>query len=86
MIRINFGDNLGDNRTIICGFRQFYKSREWKGYARFFLPLKTIIDYRISILEHYSCEYGSIKYYIYCGISGMLSCGLTHTAVVPLVR
>lgn len=36
-------------------------------------------------LEHYSCEYGSIKYYIYCGIAGMLSCGVTHTALVPVV-
>jgi hypothetical protein len=36
-------------------------------------------------IEHDSCEYGSVKYYIYCGIAGMLSCGLTHTAVVPLV-
>ncbi|CAF0872764.1 unnamed protein product [Rotaria sordida] len=34
--------------------------------------------------EHYSCEYGSIKYYIYCGIAGMLSCGITHTALVPI--
>ncbi|CAF1299725.1 unnamed protein product, partial [Didymodactylos carnosus] len=34
--------------------------------------------------EQYSCEYGSLKYYMYCGLSGVLSCGLTHTAVVPL--
>ncbi|CAF1558326.1 unnamed protein product [Adineta steineri] len=34
--------------------------------------------------EHYSCEYGSVKYYIYCGIAGMISCGVTHTTVVPL--
>ncbi|CAF3210081.1 unnamed protein product [Rotaria socialis] len=34
--------------------------------------------------EHYSCEYGSVKYYIYCGIGGMISCGITHTALVPL--
>jgi hypothetical protein len=43
-------------------------------YYSFFLPL-----------EQNSCEYGSVKYYIYCGISGMISCGATHTAVVPLV-
>ncbi len=36
-------------------------------------------------IEHHSCEYGSVKYYIYCGIAGMLSCGVTHTTVVPLV-
>ncbi|XP_067283751.1 solute carrier family 25 member 3a [Pseudorasbora parva] len=31
-----------------------------------------------------SCEYGSNKYYALCGFGGILSCGLTHTAVVPL--
>jgi len=31
-----------------------------------------------------SCEYGSNKYYALCGFGGLLSCGLTHTAVVPL--
>lgn len=34
--------------------------------------------------EEYSCEFGSAKYYAYCGFGGILSCGLTHTAVVPL--
>ena len=32
----------------------------------------------------YSCEFGSMKYYALCGFGGILSCGLTHTAVVPL--
>jgi len=36
-----------------------------------------------SAVEH-SCEFGSGKYYAYCGFGGLLSCGLTHTAVVPL--
>merc|ERR1712002_719874 len=31
-----------------------------------------------------SCEYGSGKYYALCGLGGLLSCGITHTAVVPL--
>ncbi|KAI7791903.1 solute carrier family 25 mitochondrial carrier [Triplophysa rosa] len=31
-----------------------------------------------------SCEYGSNKCYALCGFGGVLSCGLTHTAVVPL--
>ncbi|CAK9295122.1 unnamed protein product [Gordionus sp. m RMFG-2023] len=31
-----------------------------------------------------SCEYGSAKYYALCGLGGILSCGLTHTAMVPL--
>ncbi|KAK0063830.1 phosphate carrier protein mitochondrial [Biomphalaria pfeifferi] len=32
----------------------------------------------------YSCEFGSAKYYAFCGLGGLLSCGITHTAVVPL--
>jgi len=34
--------------------------------------------------ENYSCEFGSGKYYALCGFGGILSCGITHTAVVPL--
>uniref|UniRef100_A0A8C3TWK6 Solute carrier family 25 member 3 n=1 Tax=Catharus ustulatus TaxID=91951 RepID=A0A8C3TWK6_CATUS len=34
--------------------------------------------------EEYSCEYGSLKFYALCGVGGVLSCGLTHTGVVPL--
>lgn len=34
--------------------------------------------------DDYSCEFGSAKYYAICGFGGILSCGLTHTAVVPL--
>ena len=28
--------------------------------------------------------YGSLEYYLKCAVGGALSCGLTHTAVVPL--
>jgi len=31
-----------------------------------------------------SCEYGSNAFYMYCGLGGILSCGITHTSVVPL--
>ena len=34
--------------------------------------------------DQYSCEFGSATYYAYCGFGGILSCGITHTAVVPL--
>ena len=34
--------------------------------------------------SEYSCEFGSSKYYALCGFGGMLSCGITHTAVTPL--
>lgn len=31
-----------------------------------------------------SCEFASPKYFALCGLGGVLSCGLTHTMVVPL--
>jgi len=34
--------------------------------------------------EETSCEFGSSKYYAICGLGGVLSCGITHTAIVPL--
>lgn len=34
--------------------------------------------------EEYSSEYGSPKFLLLCGLGGMLSCGLTHTLVLPL--
>lgn len=37
-----------------------------------------------SAKEEYSCEFGSTKYFALCGFGGVLSCGLTHTAVTPL--
>jgi len=35
-------------------------------------------------LQEYSCEFGSGKYFALCGLGGIISCGTTHTAVVPL--
>jgi len=34
--------------------------------------------------EQYSCEVGSAKYFALCAFGGVLSCGITHTAVTPL--
>ena len=38
----------------------------------------------IPTTEGYSCEFGSAKYFALCGFGGILACGLTHTAMVPL--
>ena len=38
----------------------------------------------ISAEEETSCEFGSNKYFAICGLGGILSCGITHTAIVPL--
>ncbi|CAG5120729.1 unnamed protein product [Candidula unifasciata] len=45
-------------------------------------PSRTIAAAAAS--EEYSCEFGSAKFYTLCAFGGLLSCGLTHTAVVPL--
>lgn len=37
-----------------------------------------------SAAEGYSCEFGDSTYYAYCGLGGILSCGITHTALTPL--
>lgn len=31
-----------------------------------------------------SCEFASPKFYALCGLGGIVSCGTTHTAIVPL--
>jgi len=38
----------------------------------------------MAAVEGDSCAYGSGKYYALCGLGGVLSCGITHTALVPL--
>jgi len=34
--------------------------------------------------EDYSCEIGSAKFFALCGFGGAISCGFTHTGIVPL--
>lgn len=45
---------------------------------------KPYFQFNCDKMPEESCEYGSAKYYALCGFGGVLSCGLTHTAVVPL--
>lgn len=56
--------------------------KSWQKNGRCFGKiLKITFDF---ISEETSCEFGSNKYYALCGFGGLLSCGITHTAVVPL--
>jgi len=52
------------------------------------LPKPTLVPTRsiaaAAVAEGDSCEYGSLKYYGLCAVGGALSCGVTHTAIVPL--
>jgi len=51
-------------------------------------PTKVVVQNRNIALaaatDDISCEFGSNKYYALCGLGGILSCGITHTLVVPL--
>jgi len=37
-----------------------------------------------SVADGDSCDFGSLKYFALCGLGGVIACGITHTAVVPL--
>merc|ERR1712180_166808 len=47
-------------------------------------PVQKARSNMMAAADGYSCEFGSGVYYAYCGFGGVLSCGITHTAVVPL--
>uniref|UniRef100_A0A670XT70 Solute carrier family 25 member 3 n=1 Tax=Pseudonaja textilis TaxID=8673 RepID=A0A670XT70_PSETE len=48
------------------------------------LPPRDLLSLSAASEEEYSCEYGSSAYLLLCSLGGVLSCGATHTAVVPL--
>jgi len=48
------------------------------------VPNRNIAFASAAPAEVYSCEYGSPKFYALCGLGGAISCGFTHTGVVPL--
>jgi solute carrier family 25 (mitochondrial phosphate transporter), member 3 len=50
----------------------------------FLIHCLCIIHICLCFVDSYSCEYGSNHYYALCGLGGIVSCGLTHTAIVPL--
>lgn len=60
-----------------------YAHCESKNPELSFVPGRHIAAASVAV-EGDSCEFGSPKYYALCGIGGILSCGLTHTLVVPL--
>ena len=51
-------------------------------YSILFLSNRQLVA--AAAVEENSCEFGSGTYYAYCGLGGLLSCGITHTLVTPL--
>jgi solute carrier family 25 phosphate transporter 3 len=50
----------------------------------FATPISKTRELSAASAEDVSCEIGSPKYYALCAFGGLLSCGITHTAVTPL--
>nr|CDJ84182.1 Mitochondrial substrate solute carrier domain containing protein [Haemonchus contortus]CDJ84730.1 Mitochondrial substrate solute carrier domain containing protein [Haemonchus contortus] len=50
----------------------------------FSLPVRTGNCFTVEKEEADAVEFGSLKYYALCAFGGVLSCGTTHTAIVPL--
>jgi len=48
------------------------------------VPTRSIAMAAVAATEEYSCEYGSPKFFALCAFGGAVSCGFTHTGVVPL--
>jgi len=48
------------------------------------VPTRNIAFAAAAPKEEYSCEFGSPKFFALCGLGGIISCGVTHTLVVPL--
>ena len=46
--------------------------------------LITTLVLSTDLISEVSCEHGSAKFILLCGFGGILSCGTTHTALVPL--
>jgi len=48
------------------------------------VPGRSIYAAAVASNPDESCAFGSNKYFALCGLGGILSCGITHTLVVPL--
>lgn len=54
------------------------------GLVKSLVAGRTIAAASVAANEGESCEFASTKYFLLCGLGGILSCGITHTAIVPL--
>lgn len=67
--------------SVYEGFLEFYSGF---GYTIIHSSLYHLTTKAISVPATEEIVFGSGKYYALCGLSGILSCGITHTAIVPL--
>ncbi|CAI4232005.1 unnamed protein product [Auanema sp. JU1783] len=60
---------------------------EWFSYDFSYNKLQltvSLISTTLASVKDSAIEFASGKYYAYCALGGVLSCGLTHTAIAPL--
>lgn len=43
-----------------------------------------VVSWGMASQQVNSCEFATPKFYALCGLGGVISCGTTHTAIVPL--
>lgn len=68
--------------TLYDGLSDLYSS---VGYVVIKTTVRLIVTTTVSASGSSSTvELGTGKYYALCGLGGILSCGITHTAIVPL--
>lgn len=68
--------------TLYDGLSQLYRNI---GYVVIKTSIRVIITTTVSASDpSNTVAFGSSKYYALCGLGGILSCGITHTAIVPL--
>ncbi|KAF5303321.1 hypothetical protein FQA39_LY10060 [Lamprigera yunnana] len=68
---------------VSCQDRQDEPNQQTVGLVKSLVAGRTIAAASATTPEE-SCEFGSTKYFMLCGLGGILACGTTHTFVVPL--
>lgn len=53
-------------------------------FVCFFYVFRPFNCFQLSGKSDDEVEFGSLKYFLLCGLGGVISCGTTHTAIVPL--
>ncbi|XP_018333702.1 phosphate carrier protein, mitochondrial [Agrilus planipennis] len=67
---------------VLCQAETECKTTTQPGLVKSLTAGRTIAA--AAVAEGDSCEFASGQYFALCGLGGILSCGITHTAIVPL--
>lgn len=70
--------------TLYEGLSSFLWSSEDRIHVLSNVASDIAVTIATQIIDAPPVAFGSGKYYALCGFGGILSCGITHTAIVPL--